>query len=80
MTTHTADDKGDTRRDFLGKTSLLITGIASLGAVATCLRLIQLVRFFWRMESGPRLPKKKDCWCWYWRPRRKNWQRIYKGK
>lgn len=41
MTTHTVDDKGDTRRDFLGKTSLLLTGLASLGAVAACLRLIK---------------------------------------
>lgn len=41
MTTQTADEKGNTRRDFLGKTSLLITGLASLGAVGTCLRLIK---------------------------------------
>jgi cytochrome b6-f complex iron-sulfur subunit len=41
MSTHTVDQKGDTRRDFLGKTSLLITGLASLGAVGTCLRLIK---------------------------------------
>jgi cytochrome b6-f complex iron-sulfur subunit len=41
MTTETINDKGDTRRDFLGKTSLLITGLAGLGAVATCLRLIK---------------------------------------
>ena len=41
MTTQPVDDKGDTRRDFLGKTSLLLTGLASLGAVAACLRLLE---------------------------------------
>jgi cytochrome b6-f complex iron-sulfur subunit len=41
MSSETLDEKGDSRRDFLGKTSLLITGVASLGAVATCLRLIK---------------------------------------
>ena len=41
MTTETFDDKGDTRRDFLGKTSLMIAGLASIGAVGTCLRLIK---------------------------------------
>jgi cytochrome b6-f complex iron-sulfur subunit len=41
MTTQSVDNKGNTRRDFLGKTSLLIAGLASLGAVAACLRLIR---------------------------------------
>jgi Rieske Fe-S protein len=41
MTTETLENNGETRRDFLGKTSLLITGVAGLAAVATCLRLIK---------------------------------------
>jgi cytochrome b6-f complex iron-sulfur subunit len=41
MTEQTIDHKGDTRRDFLGKVSWLVGGLASLGALAACLRLIK---------------------------------------
>ena len=41
MTEKAMDDKGDTRRGFLGKASLLITGLTSVGALAACLRLLK---------------------------------------
>jgi cytochrome b6-f complex iron-sulfur subunit len=41
MSTETLDGKGGSRRDFLGKTSLIITGLASLAAVGAGLRLIK---------------------------------------
>ena len=41
MATQPNDDERKTRRDFLGKTSMLITGLASLGVVAACLRMIK---------------------------------------
>ena len=41
MADQTLDEKGDSRRDFLGKMSLLLTGLASVGALAGSLRLIK---------------------------------------
>ena len=41
MTDQTLDEKGDSRRDFLGKVSLLVTALTSIGVLAGSFRLIK---------------------------------------